>query len=78
MASRNVALRMEAYRALEWERREGESFSDAVLRLVRGRPRLSEIIATFEPISERGSREFERHLKEDRRDAERSIRRRHA
>ena len=33
MASRNVALRMEAYRALDRERRPGESFSDAVLRL---------------------------------------------
>jgi predicted CopG family antitoxin len=37
MASKNVALDMEAYEMLRAEKGEGESFSDAVKRLARKR-----------------------------------------
>jgi len=74
MASRNVALRMEAYRALDRERRPGESFSDAVLRLASNRKSLSEIIASFEPLGATASAELDRNIARVRRDTERSMR----
>jgi predicted CopG family antitoxin len=76
MASRNVALRMDAYRTLDAARRPGESFSDAVLRLAGGRKRVSEVVAGFAPLSPEESRSFERELRRVRRETEAAFRRR--
>jgi predicted CopG family antitoxin len=74
VASRNVSLRMEAYDALDDARRSGESFSDAVLRVVKDRPKVAEIMASFEPLDRETSREFDKQVRRARRDIERSMR----
>ena len=76
MPSRNVALRMEAYRALDVERRAGESFSDAVLRLTRAKPKLSEVLASMEPIDPATADEYGREMAKVRAQLEREWRRR--
>jgi predicted CopG family antitoxin len=76
MASRNVSLKLEAYRALDAERRPEESFSDAVLRLTRGRPKLSAIIASFQPLDPKTLDEYGREVAKVRKEIERSMRRR--
>ena len=76
MASRNVSLKMEAYRALDAERRPEESFSDAILRITKGRPKLSAIIASFEPLDSKTSDEYGRQMLKVRSEVERSMGRR--
>jgi len=76
MASRNVSLRMEAYKALDAARRAEESFSDAVLRLTDGRPKLSAIIASFEPLDPKTLDEYGREVAKVRKEIERDMRKR--
>jgi len=76
MASRNVSLKLEAYRALDEERRDEESFSDAVLRLTRGRPKLSAIIASFEPLDAHTLAAYGREVAKVRSEIDRSMRKR--
>lgn len=74
MASRNVALRMDAYHALDAARRPGESFSDVVVRLAAGRRSVADIVASFEPLPEAQVKAFDRELRAIRKETERSFR----
>ena len=76
MASRNVSLKLEAYDALKSEKHEGESFSDAVLRLTRGRPSLSSVLASFEPLDRRTADEYGRQMRRVRAELDKSMRKR--
>ena len=52
LASKNISITDEAYRALEREKRKDESFTDAILRLTRGRGRLSDCFGSWRTSEE--------------------------
>jgi predicted CopG family antitoxin len=47
LASKNISITEEAYRALEREKGRGESFTDAILRLTRKRGKLSDCLGSW-------------------------------
>jgi len=67
MRGKNVALRSEAIESLERARREGESYSDVVLRLAGTRRPLGEVVAALEAMGPVEDDEFTRIVKEIRR-----------
>jgi predicted CopG family antitoxin len=52
LASKNISITEEAYEALQREKREGESFTDAILRLTRKRGRLSDAFGSWKTTDE--------------------------
>lgn len=47
MSSRNIAVRKDVYEALEREKRPGESFTKALLRLLNQRGPLDDVVGTW-------------------------------
>ena len=52
MPRRTIRISLEAYEALRRLKRAGESFSDVILRLARGRPDLSELAGAWGDVPE--------------------------
>ncbi len=62
MGSKNISITDEAYQALNMERRNGESFTEVILRLTRKSGRLMDCYGTWE-ISDKEKRAiFEKEL----------------
>jgi predicted CopG family antitoxin len=76
MASRNVALRMDAYHRLDAVRRPGESFSDAVIRILGEKPHAADVVAGFDPLPGGEARAFDRELRKVRKETEQAMKRR--
>ncbi len=52
MTSKNISITEEAYEALEREKRRGESFTEAILRLTRRRGKLSDCFGSWKMTDE--------------------------
>jgi len=65
---KNVALRAEAIEALERARREGESYSDVVVRLAGARRPMADTIEALRRMEPVESDELDRLVQEIRRD----------
>ena len=62
---KTISLSDEAYKALNRQRLRGESFSDAILRLAKTMPKLSEILSLYPELI--GNEEYAKavsHLRE--------------
>jgi len=67
MAAKNVALRAEVVHILDREKRDGESYSDVIFRLVTKRPSLGEMLEKLRQLPVEDSPDLDRRLKEIRR-----------
>lgn len=75
LKGKNVALRAEAIEALERARREGESYSDVVVRLAGQRRPLSEVVDKLRAMDPVESDELDRLVREIREDNRKERRR---
>ncbi len=48
MGSKNISITDQAYKALYREKKEGESFTEAILRLTRNSGKLTDCLGTWE------------------------------
>lgn len=62
MGSKNISITEEAYTALSRERRRGESFTEAILRLTRRSGRLADCFGTWKMSEEEKKTLFEKEL----------------
>jgi predicted CopG family antitoxin len=60
---RTIRISLEAYEALRRLKRAGESFSDVILRLARGRPDLSELAGAWGDVPEEGAEKVLRSVR---------------
>ena len=67
MAAKNVALRSEAIKILDREKRSGESYSDVIVRLAAKKRSLGEALEELSHMPVEDSPDFERRLVEIRR-----------
>jgi predicted CopG family antitoxin len=62
MGRKNISITYEAYRALNMERRKGESFTEAILRLTRKSGRLMDCFGTWEKSDKEKGAIFDKEL----------------
>jgi predicted CopG family antitoxin len=62
MGSKNISITDEAYEALTRERRKGESFTEAILRLTRKSGRLMDCFGTWEMSDKEKEAIFEKEV----------------
>lgn len=67
MGSKNISITDEAYNALSRERRKGESFTEAIIRLTLRTGKLSDCFGTWEMSDKEKETIFERDLPKARR-----------
>ena len=67
MPPKNVALRTEVIALLDREKRQGESYSDVILRLIPRRRSLAEMLEELNRLPVEDSPDLDRRLKEIRR-----------
>ena len=64
MPRKTITISLEAYEALRRLKRPGESFSDAILRLAKSIPNLSELAGTWSDAPEEEAEEILRSIRE--------------
>lgn len=62
MASKNISLKEETYELISKEKLPGESFSDAIERLVKGRGKLMDAVDSWEDIDEEEIKRIEKNI----------------
>jgi predicted CopG family antitoxin len=65
MPRKTITISLEAYEALRRLKRPGESFSDAILRLARSQPDLSELTGAWSAVPEEKAEEILRSIREE-------------
>lgn len=56
MTTKNISITIEAYEALQRQRRKKESFTEAILRLTRSRGKLADVFGSWELSDEEEAR----------------------
>ncbi len=64
MGVKTITISLEAYKALLREKRPGESFSDVILRILRGRGSIMDLAGTWRDVNEEDVENIYRDIRE--------------
>ncbi|EHQ34366.1 antitoxin VapB family protein [Methanoplanus limicola] len=64
MASKSISISDEAYERLNALKKNGESFTDVIIRVTPRKRKLSEILKDLEPIDEKAAEEMKKAIEE--------------